>query len=394
MRRVLGIQERQAQLEVGLGQGLPGVSQPGRRQAGLGPLVGIPQGQGLLEAEHRPGESLVVAAGLGPAQVVFRAGGQHDAFRVRLVLANRVLEIAHTLIAVGRLAGHGHERDRHQLAGLRDRHDLVLRRRQQALHHALAGMRLLARDDLEQDRSQQINVAGRPDPLERARGHLGGHVGRRAPHAAGLRDAARFAERRGRERQPPVHHQHFAEVAQHRVLGLDVAVHHSPGMGKADGIGHLHQDFEIFGQRLAGQHLAPGSALDPLHRIEQRAGLVGPQVVDRDDVRMVEIAGDDRLGEELFPLVRIAGHVRLEHLDGHGAVDRRLPRRVHHAHPAFTDRFQQLVVAVARGNLARSAEGPLLDDQPRVLVRLRAVSRLERRAGARVRRKLARPHPG
>ena len=45
--------------------------------------------------------------------------------------------------------------------------------------------------------------------------------------------------------------------------------------------------------------------------------------------------------------------VGLEHLDRHRAVDRRLPGRIDDAHPAFADRLQQLVVAIAAVGTSR-----------------------------------------
>jgi len=41
----------------------------------------------------------------------------------------------------------------------------------------------------------------------------------------------------GRKRQAPVHHQHFAEVAEHYVFRLQVAVNHPARMGKRHRVG-------------------------------------------------------------------------------------------------------------------------------------------------------------
>ncbi len=112
----------------------------------------------------------------------------------------------------------------------------------------------------------------------------------------------------------------------------------------------------------------PGRPLHALHRIEQRARFIAPQIVDRDDVRVIEIAGDDGFGEELFPLLGVRRDVGLEHLDRDGAIDRRLPGGIDDAHAAFADHAEQLVFRARLGNrmLARIAHGPVLDDEPRV----------------------------
>ena len=154
----------------------------------------------------------------------------------------------------------------------------------------------------------------------------------------------------------PVHHQHFAEVAEHHVLGLQVAVDHAAGMGEGDRVGHAHQNPQVLGQRLLADDLRPGRAADPLHGVEQRAQLARAQVVDRHDVGVVELAGDDRLGEELVAVVALVGELVPQHLDRHGAVDRRLAGGIDHAHAAFADHFLQLELVRGLGDLAGQAD--------------------------------------
>ena len=81
----------------------------------------------------------------------------------------------------------------------------------------------------------------------------------------------RFAKLRRDQRQAPVHHQHFAVLAEHDVLGLEVAMNDAARVGEADGVGHLQQDFEVLWQRfLLPCTLTQGVPCDALHRIEQR----------------------------------------------------------------------------------------------------------------------------
>ena len=122
-------------------------------------------------------------------------------------------------------------------------------------------MRRLAGDDLVQDRAEQIDVAGRGDLLDRAAGHLGRHVGGRAAQAVGLEHRVRVGELGRDPRQAPVHHQHFAEVAEHDVLGLQVAMDHAAGVGERHGVGHAQQDVEVFVELLLVDDLVPGRAL-------------------------------------------------------------------------------------------------------------------------------------
>ena len=208
----------------------------------------------------------------------------------------------------------------------------------------------LAADDLVQDRAQQVDVAGLVDALDRAAGHFRRHVGRRAAQAVGLVHGVDVGELGRDPRQAPVHHQHFAVVAEHDVFRLQVAMNHAAGVGEGHRVGHAQQDAQVLVELLLVDHLVPRRAVDALHRVEQRAFVVRAQVVNRHDVRMVELAGDDRFGDELVALVLADLGRRLEHLHGHGAGDRRLMGRVDHAHAAFADD-----VAAARSRALRPA---------------------------------------
>ena len=57
--------------------------------------------------------------------------------------------------------------------------------------------------------------------------------------------------------------------------------------------------------RLLVDDLTSRASLDALHRVEERPGSFAPQVVDRNDVRMIEIAGHHGFGKELLALIRV-----------------------------------------------------------------------------------------
>ena len=273
---VLGVQQRGAQLEVALQLGAGGIGQPGFRYAGPGPCVAGPQGQRFFEAEQGPGKTLVIARAVGLAQLRVGPGGKRDAFHVRVILADRRLKVLHAGVALGRVRGHGPVRDVNQLAGLVGRLDIVAGGRQQAFLRRLAVVRAQAGGHFVEDAAQQVDVAGRADQVERTGDHLRRHVRRRASHALRAADKLRVPKAGRGQRQSPVHHQHLAEVAEHDVLGLQVAVHDAVGMRERDGVGHLHQDFEILGQRTRADDVRPGRPLHAFHRVEQRVVLVGP----------------------------------------------------------------------------------------------------------------------
>ncbi len=149
--------------------------------------------------------------------------------------------------------------------------------------------------------------------------------------------AGRLAGLSRAQGQSPVHHQHLAIVTEHHVLRLQIPVNDAARMSEAYGVGHLHQDLKILGQRLPFHHAHPGRPLNALHRIEERPILIRAQVVNGNDVWMVEVAGDLRLTQEFVALVAFAGVGWPKHLDRNRAVDRRLPRCINDTHAAFTN---------------------------------------------------------
>ena len=82
---------------------------------------------------------------------------------------------------------------------------------------------------------------------------------------------------------------------------------------------------------------------DVLHRDEVDT-LVLPDVVDRDDVRMIERGGGSGLVDEALSALFADRSVVPEQLDGDGPSEAHVDRTVDDAHAAFTDRRQYLVM--------------------------------------------------
>ena len=73
------------------------------------------------------------------------------------------------------------------------------------------------------------------------------------PMAVGLKHGGHVGELGRDPRQPPVHHQHFAEVAEHDVFGLQVAVNDAARVGERHGIGDAQQDAQVFVEPASGR---------------------------------------------------------------------------------------------------------------------------------------------
>ncbi len=386
VRFFLRVQQLGAKIEVAIVQRQPGIGQGRFFDALRGPRVAFPKSPAPLGSRTKHGHSIRIPARRSPAAGLPRAHRQGNALGVRTILTVCLLQVRDGGIAVVRVGGHRLQRNIDQLARLVRRLDHIPRGGHQAGGHRSAGVRSLAGDDFEENGSQEIDVAAEADPFHRPDGHLRRHVGGGARHAR-----LRRRGRADRERQSPVHHQHFAEAAQHYVFGLQVAVNDAAGMGECDGVADLHPDFQILLHGLLANHLVPRRALDVLHRVEECARFVLPQIVDRYDVRVLQVARHGRFGNELLPRFGFDGLGRLDLLDGHDAVDRRLPSGHDHAHAAFAELGENLVVCLSAGQIGRLSNCARRDDAPLIFFHGSAAG-LERGLGSCRRIDLSGPH--
>jgi len=133
--------------------------------------------------------------------------------------------------------------------------------------------------------------------------------------------------------------------ADQHVLGLDVAVDHSAGVGVLQRPGHLGDDgqgFLLVQSPLLAEDLRQRAALDELHgQVVVVAALTHVQGADQ--VGMVELAGQPGLAHEALHEVAVLGEVPAQDLEGHLAVHGDLAGQVHRAHPALAELAEQLV---------------------------------------------------
>ena len=161
---------------------------------------------------------------------------------------------------------------------------------------------------------------------------LRAHVGRRAHGESGTRQ--RIPGRDDRLRDPEVGDVGLVALEQD-VLRLDVPVHHVVRVRERQRIRDLARDRQHVGQRqllLADEPLAERLARDVGHdEVEGVSGLAG--VVERQNVRVVEPAGDGDLAQEPLGTER-GGEVGPEHLQGDRPVLPGVVAEVHRGPPA------------------------------------------------------------
>ena len=111
--------------------------------------------------------------------------------------------------------------------------------------------------------------------------------------------------------QSPIDDERLAELAEHDVFGLEVAVDHALAVGVGDGLAHALQHGDGAGQPPEGiagvmgaDHGLEVLALHALHREVGRAPVVEADLVDGHDARVVELGQDLRLREQAAAVAR------------------------------------------------------------------------------------------
>ena len=151
-------------------------------------------------------------------------------------------------------------------------------------------------------------------------------------------------------RQAPVHHQHLAVVADHDVVGLQVAVHHAVRVRERDGVARLLEDRQqarragtarsISRVARAGCRRAPPSASRPGRTSSCRRRCPSASMpsswtgtmfgCSSWEVICASSMNRRRSSDLALPLLR-------QDLHRHGAPAVEVARLVHHAHPALRD---------------------------------------------------------
>jgi hypothetical protein len=190
-------------------------------------------------------------------------------------------------------------------------------RRLQHLQHVVAPVRGPPREELEEDRAQGPHVAPLVDRLEIPPGLLRAHVGGRAhdravdgPTELGAADPVDLPfDVSTRQvflpvglREAPVEDDGLAELAEHDVVRLQIAVDHAPTVRVGDALAGGEEGVEV-AQALgeipgAAEGRPEGPPPDLAHHVVEGAVRALAELVDRHDGRVLELSGDPGLAEE------------------------------------------------------------------------------------------------
>jgi hypothetical protein len=228
----------------------------------------------------------------------------------------------------------------------------VLKHGGQRVRRGAAPERAPSREHLEEHGAQREEVGASIRGL--APHLLRRHVPHRAQQHAGrgvcgqrLHPGRRF--RCDRPRQAEVQQLDVAVARHEDVVGLEVAMNDATRVGGGEAardlgpirgrLGH--------GQRALVQARAQGGSFEEL-RHDVGESVLLTHVVHREHVRIREAAGGARLLLEAPQSLGVAGQRAREDLDRDVAIQARVPRAVHLAHPPRAQRAQDLVRPEAR----------------------------------------------
>ena len=209
----------------------------------------------------------------------------------------------------------------------------------QRLDGGVAFERALAGEDLVEDDAEGEDVGA---GVERFAAYLfGRHVADGAEDQAGLGGGAfegAFRRVRGQFRDAEVEDLGAAVAREKDVLGLEVTVDDAFVMRRGEPLRDLQRgvDGAARRERAAREPVAQGLALKELAD-DVRPAAVMPDVVDRQEVRMVEHPGGARFLLEPLQLLLVAGGEVGQYFDRDVAPEARVFRTIDHAHAAFAD---------------------------------------------------------
>ena len=172
---------------------------------------------------------------------------------------------------------------------------------------------------------------------------LGGHVLDRAAHDAGP-DHLLDAERIAHEGQSEVEHLHVAVIAQHDVIGLDVAVDDAGRLGRGQRACHLREDVDDLADvESALRH--PLAKRDAFHELggDERMIVDLSDLVDGENVRMVERRRGLRFMGQAIAMLATRHDVAAEYLQRHGAPKLGVSREIDLPHATRADGREDLV---------------------------------------------------
>ncbi len=121
------------------------------------------------------------------------------------------------------------------------------------------------------------------------------------------------------------------------------------GVGLAEAVGHLDPDVEerSNGHRTRLEQRAQRSPFDELQDDEKNP-VRGPELVERDDVRMVEAGDGIRLLLEAAAALGVRGDGGGQHFEGHLAPELEVARAVDLPHPSRAQQGEDLIRAHPR----------------------------------------------
>jgi CheY-like chemotaxis protein len=189
-------------------------------------------------------------------------------------------------------------------------------------------------DEPVEDRPRAEDVGARGHVL--TVDHLGGHVRRRAEDGARLGQRLHVHELRDAE----VHQNREPVAREHDVLGLHVAVDDARLVGMVERLeqGHGEQRGDLRAtQRVLVDEGAQRRPVDELRDDVRALGVGGREVEDLEDAGVVQAGDGLRLPFETLPGLGAGREVRMEHLQRHGAAERRVTRSVDHGHAPAAD---------------------------------------------------------